>query len=114
MGKQTLMLSPDPGITSCDNESPCDFILFDPERYLDGIVHFLRLSPGSTLAIDRKIEYQEHLFSSPRDAFRRNFSVTHNGDSLVFKDPVSEFGTYVSFTSDRRKSLSLRRSAGLP
>ena len=100
MGKQTLILSPDPGVAAADNESPCDFILFDPERYLDGIVHSLRLSPGSTLAIDSKVEYQEQVFSSPRDAFRRQFSVTHNGDSLVFKDPISELGTYISLSSD--------------
>jgi hypothetical protein len=72
MGKQTLILSPDPGVAA-DNESPCDFILFDPERYLHGIAHFQRLSPGSTLAIDSKVDYQEQVFSSPRDAFRRHF-----------------------------------------
>ena len=114
MGKQTLILSPDPGVAAADNESPCDFILFDPERYLDGIVHFLRLSPGSTLAIDSKVEYQEQVFSSPRDAFRRNFSVTHNGDSLVFKDPISELGTYISLSSDPQEipeSVLQRRAA---
>ena len=92
MGKQTLILSPDLGVVASDNEPPCDFILFDPERYLDGIAHFQKLSPGSTLTIDSKVEYQEHVFSSPRDAFRRHFSVTHDGDSLVFKDPISELG----------------------
>ena len=30
MGKQTLILSPDLGVVASDNESPCDFILFDP------------------------------------------------------------------------------------
>jgi hypothetical protein len=49
MGKQTLILSPDLGVVASDNEPPCDFILFDPERYLDGIAHFQKLSPGSTL-----------------------------------------------------------------
>ena len=100
MGKQTLMLSPDPGVAAADNASPCDFILFDPERYLHGIVHFQRLSPGSTLAIDSKVGYQEQVFSSPRDAFRRHFSVTHNGDSLIFRDPISELGTYISLTGN--------------
>ena len=100
MGKQTLMLSPDPGIVADNNESPCDFILYDPERYTKGIAHFLRLSPGSTVVIDSKVEYQEQVFSSPRDAFRRQFSVSHNGDSLVFRDPISELGTYVSLVSE--------------
>jgi hypothetical protein len=115
MGKQTLMLSPDPGITASDDEPPCDFILFDPERYLDGIAHFQRLSPGSTLAIDSKIEYQEQVFSSPRDAFRRHFSVTHDGDSLVFRDPIPELGTYISLSGDPQEIPEpvLQRKAAL-
>ena len=100
MGKQTLILTPDPDIAAHDNKTPCDFILYDPDRYLEGIAHFQRLSPGSTLAIDSKIEYQEQVFSSPRDAFRRHFSVTHDGDSLIFKDPISELGTYISLSGD--------------
>ena len=37
MGKQTLVLSPDPGVTIGNNGAPYDFILFDPERYPGGI-----------------------------------------------------------------------------
>ncbi|MEN8106634.1 MAG: metallophosphoesterase [Pseudomonadota bacterium] len=115
MGKQILILSPDPGIAASDNKSPCDFILFDPDRYLNGIAHFQRLSPGCTLAIDSKVEYQEQVFSSPRDAFRRHFSVSHTGDSLVFRDPISELGTYISLTGDPQgiPALAQRRRAAL-
>ena len=114
MGKQTLILSPAPGVAA-DNGSPCDFILFDPERYPDGIAHFQRLSPGSTLAIDSKIEYQEQVFTSPREAFRRHFSVSHTGDSLIFRDPISELGTYVSLAGDSQEipPLVQRRRAAL-
>ena len=114
MGKQTLILSPDPGVAAAEYKSSCDFILFDPERRHSGVAHFQRLSPGSTLAIDSKIEYQEHLFSSPRDAFRRKFSVAHSGDSLIFRDPVSELGTYVSLAGDSHEiaiTTARRRSA---
>jgi hypothetical protein len=45
MGEQMLILSPDPGVAAADNKSPCDFILFDPERYANGIAHHLRLPP---------------------------------------------------------------------
>ena len=115
MGKQTLILSPDPGIAAADNESAYDFILFDPERLIKGIAHCLRLPPGGTLAIDHKIEYQEQVFSSPRDAFRRNFSVSHTGDSLIFRDPIAELGTYISLVSDTEEvpGLTLRRRAAL-
>jgi hypothetical protein len=115
MGKQILQLSPDPGVAASGNESAYDFILFDPERYSNGITHIQRLSPGTTLAIDSKVEYQEQVFSSPRDAFRRQFSVSHTGDSLVFRDPISELGTYISLTGDSREipALVLRRRAAL-
>ena len=115
MGKQTLILSPDPGVAAADNQSPCDFILFDPERYNKGVAHFQRLSPGSTLAIGSKVEYQEHVFSSPREAFRRKFSVSHNGDSLVFRDPISELGTYVSLNGEPQgiPGIAWRRRAAL-
>ena len=115
MGKQTLILAPDPGIAACDSESPYDFILFDPERYSRGVTHFLRLSPENTLAIDRNIDYQEQVFSSPRDAFRRQLSITHGGDSLVFKDPISELGTYVSLAGEIQliPGNTLRRRAAL-
>jgi hypothetical protein len=114
MGKQMLILSPDPDIAAAD-KSPCDFILFDPERYSNGIAHIQRLSPGNTLAVDSKIEYQEHVFSSPRDAFRRKFSVSHTGDSLVFRDPTSELGTYVSLSGEPQEipELVLQRRAAL-
>jgi len=115
MGKQIPSLSPDPGITTCPDESPCDFLLFDPERFSKGITHTQRLSPGSTLAIDSKVEYQEQVFSSPREAFRRHFSVSHTGDSLVFRDPIAELGTYISLAGDTQEipELVLRRRAAL-
>lgn len=107
MGKQTLYLCPDPALAGHEQDSPYDFILFDPERFFSGISHYLRLSPGSTLVIDSKIEYQEHVFSFPREAFRRQVSIAHTGDALVFKDPISELGTYVSLIDDTNETSSI-------
>ena len=117
MGKQTLYLCPDPGVAEHEEGSAYDFILFDPERYFSGISHCLRLSPGRTLVIDGKIEYQKHVFTFPREAFRRNLSISHAGDALVLKDPISELGTYVSLIDDKlatptitgRRRTALRR-----
>jgi predicted phosphodiesterase len=115
MGKQILYLCPDPDIAGHKEGSPYDFILFDPERYLSGIAHFQRLSPGNTLVIDSKIEYQEHVFSSPREAFRRHVSISHMGDALLLKDPISELGTYLSLIDDTAEfsSITSRRRAAL-
>ena len=114
MGKQILHLCPNPDITGHAAGSPCDFILFDPERYFSGIAHFQRLSPGDTLVIDSNIEYQQHVFSFPREAFRRHLSISHTGDALLFKDPISELGTYLSLLDDTQEYSSVtshRRTA---
>ena len=107
MGKQVLNLYPDPNVDERARKAQYDFILFDPERYFHGIAHWQRLSPGATLSIDRHIEYQEFVFSSPREAFRRNFSVHHDGDALIFRDPIAELGTYVSLIDDKHDALSV-------
>lgn len=116
MGKQRLHLYPDLSVDNRTQRTPYDFILFDPQRYCTGISHVLRLSPGETLAIDRNnAEHQKYVFSSPRDAFRRHFSVLHEGDALVFRDPVSELGTYVSLIEEEQDALHIpsRRATAL-
>ena len=115
MGEQRLHIVPDLSVDKRKQKTPCDFILFDPQRYCAGISHCLRLSPGETLAIDRNAEYQDYVFCSPRDAFRRHFSVLHEGDALVFRDPVSELGTYLSLIDEEHDTLHVhsRRAAAL-
>jgi hypothetical protein len=115
MGKQVLTLYPDPGVAENERKAQYDFILFDPDRYFTGIAHWQRLSPGETLSIDRHTEYQEYVFSSPREAFRRHFSVTHEGNALIFRDPIAELGTYVSVIDDTQEVLRItaRRTSAL-
>lgn len=115
MGKQFLSLYPDPDLAADATGAAYDFILFDPQRYFSGIAHFLRLAPGNTLELDRNLEYQEYVFSSPREVFRRHFSITHEGDTLVFRDPISELGTYISLVEDSRECprITTRRRTAL-
>jgi hypothetical protein len=102
MGKQRLQIYPDLAADPRLRAFPPDFLLFDPERYLSGISPALRLKAGNNLAIDRNAEDQQHLFTHPREAFRRHLSVRHEGNALIFKDPISELGTYVSLLGDVR------------
>ncbi len=99
MGRQRLQIHPDP-LLGPGRRSPPDFLLFDPERYLPGPGHFLRLEPGGRLAISHGDEGQRPLLSSPREAFRRHFQVRHEGEALVFRDPISELGTYLSVLAE--------------
>ena len=100
MGKQTIHLCPDLPVDSALRQPPFDFILFDPELYYSGIAHTLRLSPGQKLAIDYREESQKIVFSHYREAFRRHLQITHEGDYLVFRDPISELGTYLCLLAD--------------
>ena len=115
MGKQVLNLYPDPAVAETERKPHEDYLLLDPARYFSGIAHWQRLAAGETLSIDRHTAYQEYVFSSPREAFRRNFSVSHEGDALVFRDPIAELGTYVSVIDDEQEAGRIleRRSNAL-
>lgn len=107
MGKQTLHVCPDPPLDQRLRAPPHDFIVFDPKLYYSGIAHSLRLAPGKKLAIDYREESQKFVFSHHRDAFRRHLQITHEGNSLVFLDPISELGTYLSVLSAEKDQLRL-------
>ena len=102
MGKQRLYIYPDTPEDAKAVSPPWDFILFDPERYFSGIDHFLRLTPGQKFAVNHHVEEQTHVFSYPRETFRRHLQISHEGDALVFRDPISELGTYVSLIRDEQ------------
>ena len=115
MGRQRLQIHPDLALDSRFQKTPPDFLLFDPQRYLPGPGDFLRLAPGQTLAISHSAEDQRQLFSYPRDAFRRHLQLRHAGDALVFRDPISELGTYLSTIAGENAAqcLAVRRRQAL-
>jgi hypothetical protein len=115
MGKQTLHLCPDRPADSRNRTPPYDYVLFDPELYYSGISQSLRLKPGESLSIDHRQEHHKVVFSKPKHAFRRHLQISHKGDALVFRDPISELGTYLSFFPDEDEGLryELRRAGRL-
>ena len=96
LGKQTLHVCPDRPLKRNGSGQAHDFLLFDPGLHGTEISQSLRLKPGHTLAIDHREPNQKLVFSRPKHAFRRHLQISHNGDSLDFKDPISELGTYLS------------------
>jgi predicted phosphodiesterase len=109
MGRQRVQLYPDIPMDNTASGQSFDYLLFDPQRYFSEISHFLRLAKGTKLAIDRNDEKQRCLFSSPRDAFRRHLQIAHEGDALVFRDPISELGTYLSVIGGEQEALRLHK-----
>lgn len=108
MGKQTLHICPDLPPGPADDSEIHDFLIYDPELYHAGIAHCLRLKPGKTVSIDHRQEWQRVLFSHPRDAFRRHLQVTHKGHELLFRDPISELGTYLSVLDGEQGGVKLQ------
>lgn len=96
LGKQLIHICPDRPLAQSGTAQEHDFLLFDPALYGENIAQALRLRPGESLAIDHREPDQKLVFSRPKHAFRRHLQITHNGDSLDFKDPISELGTYLS------------------
>ena len=96
MGKQTLEIYPDPPLCKGPGQGETSVRIVDPERYFDGIGHFVRLAPGKTFAVDSEDEDQAPLYSDHRAAYRRNLRIEYCRDGLLFSDRISELGTYLS------------------
>ena len=109
MGKQTLHFVPDKPLGLDTGNDADHYMVYDPERFAQGIWHGLRLKPGKTLSIDHRKEKQRLVVSHPKAAFRRHLQVRHEGDSLVFRDPISELGSYVSVIQDEATASALAR-----
>jgi len=113
MGKQTLHICPDRPVNTRLREPPYDYLLFDPELYHSGIAQSLRLRPGEVISIDYRQEHQNLVFSRPKHAFRRHLQITHDGNSLAFRDQISELGTYLSILTDEQDSEHVDRKRSL-
>ena len=77
-----------------------DLIVFNPDLDPTQINYSLRIKPGQSLHISHDEPNQEHLFRKPREAFRRNFHLNYEGGSLVFRDPISELGTFITLLEE--------------
>lgn len=109
MGKQTVHLCPDRSIDKAGRKAPYPYLLFDPELYHSGLAHCLRLEPGKTLAVDHRDENQNLVFKKPKHAFRRHLQISHEGDALVFRDPISELGTYLTVLPEQPGGLRIEQ-----
>ena len=95
MGDERLQLHPVFRANGRVSKRPVDYALFNVEQYESGIFHFLDLLPGKNLVLSQKARDHRFLFNDPRNAFRRHLQIRHEGDALVFRDPISEIGTFI-------------------
>ncbi len=112
MGRQRLHLIPDLPLPTQHRTPPYDYLILDADHYAAGLYHFLRLRPGQKLDVDHRTEDLD-LFSHPRELRRRHLQIRHDGEALVFKDPISELGTYIWQLSEETTPLAQRRQQAL-
>ncbi|MBF0218526.1 MAG: metallophosphoesterase [Gammaproteobacteria bacterium] len=72
------------------------YILFDPERYYKYLSGFIRIKSGDKLTLSRNSDDQRSLLDMPNDVAARHLSITHSGDSLVFKNHDMERGSCIA------------------
>lgn len=88
-------------------------ILFNPEHVHSRISGFIRIAEGDHLILGREDEYQQAILDYSDKVSRRHLSLSHEGDSLVFKDLAGEPGVVLSPLGEDKRPIADRRVANL-
>jgi len=75
--------------------SPGEVLIRNAAHSDSGIAHFLVLAPGRRLEFDSGVPEHRLLFDQPKEAFRRKLQIHHQGEALLFRDPIAEIGTHL-------------------
>ncbi|MCG7876141.1 MAG: metallophosphoesterase [Candidatus Thiodiazotropha taylori] len=86
------------------------FLLINPEHYFKEISGFLRLSKGDHLILGYEDELQQRIFKYPRNLAKRQLSIIHDGDALLFKDLDADKATrLIPLLNEKEKHRANRR-----
>jgi len=105
---KTLHLYPEYSVNPDDNRPSGSYIVFDPQRYDREISGFLRLDPGSNLALGRDDPAQQAMFDYPTTVAGQHLRLTHAGDAIVFRNLAPD-GTCLSRLLDQEKFCRLNK-----
>jgi len=91
------------------------FLLFDPDCFFSKISGFVRLVKGDHLILGREDGLQRKIFNYPKTVAKRQLSIAHDGDALLFKDLGSDSGTRLKRVADDEqcRRISDRRMENL-
>lgn len=113
MGDQRLWILP--AGDAVDGTTMAGCLLFDPDRYLNGIAQSLRVTVGERLILDSEADHQRQVFSNPREIARRRVELRHEGRSLVLREPTPAKETWLRPINEHRSlnALQARRRRAL-
>ena len=114
-GKFRLHICLEESVEGAPLQTDPSFILIDPDRFFSEISGFLRLSKGDHLILGREDELQREIFEYPHSVPKRQLSITHAGDALLFKGLDSASGARLqSLTAkETRERIRHRRTSNL-
>ena len=95
MGDQRLWILP--AGDAVDGTTMAGCLLFDPERYLNGIAQSLRITAGEHLILDSEADHQRQVFSNPKEVGGRRIELRHDGQSLVLREPTLGMEKWLTF-----------------
>ena len=88
-------------------------LLFNPRNFQSKISGFVRIAKGDHLILGREDDFQQAVLDYPETVFKRHLSISHGGDSLVFKDLAGGPGTVFSPLSADNLDIAGRRRDNL-
>ena len=101
MGKQTLHLYPEIGVTPKPQSECKDWILVDPNRFYSEVAGFERLKHGQKILVGRDNERLDAIFGFPKSVAKRHLTMANKNGQIAIKPLDSETETYVSRVEDR-------------
>ncbi|MCU7849851.1 MAG: metallophosphoesterase [Candidatus Thiodiazotropha sp. (ex Lucinoma kastoroae)] len=114
-GKFRLHLYSEKSITGEGLHEEESFVLFNPDHYFSEISGFLRLVKGDHLILGREDELQRNIFKYPNAISKRQLSIVHDGDALLFKGLENDTGVHLTPLLDEGdyRHISKRRMENL-
>jgi len=91
------------------------YLLFDPDGFFSRINGFVRLVKGDHLILGREDSQQMKIFDYPESVAKRQLSIAHEGDALLFKNLGKHSGTWLKRLPDDAQGnrISDRRMANI-
>jgi len=88
-------------------------LLLTPKKRHSKIRGFIRIAEGDHLILGREDDLQRSILEYPETISKRQLSISHEGDSLLFKDLDGESGSILSPLREADAEITDRRMANL-
>jgi len=102
--KWKLHLYPEYSVEGKQLYDGASYLLFDPDHFFSGISGFVRLAKGDNLILGREDELQSKIFDYPPSVAKRQLSIVHEGDALLFKALDKESTTRIKRLPEKQQA----------